>query len=91
MIHPVIRVINFTGFMLTLCQKQFQEFLRHPLPDRFEPRCSNTGAFQDIQCHELSCFCVNREGIEVPDTRKNLAMGKPVCPRPGNILKLLYG
>ncbi|KAJ7381089.1 hypothetical protein OS493_004687 [Desmophyllum pertusum] len=51
------------GYTLTLCQKEFQDYLRHPLPGRFEPRCSKTGAFQEIQCHESSCFCVNREGL----------------------------
>ena len=84
--YLVIRVINFPGYKLTLCQKQFQDYVTHPMPGRFEPRCSKTGAFQEIQCHGSSCFCVNREGVELPDTRRSLAMGSPVCSRPGNHL-----
>lgn len=82
--NRVKRVIKFPGYKLTLCQKQFQDYVTHPMPGRFEPRCSKTGAFQEIQCHGSSCFCVNREGIELPDTRRSLAMGNPVCSRPGN-------
>ena len=84
--NRVIIVCNFPGYKLTLCQKQFQDYVTHPMPGRFEPRCSKTGAFQEIQCYGSSCFCVNREGIELPDTRRSLAMGNPVCSRPGNHL-----
>jgi len=69
---------------MTVCQKQFQDYLRHPMPGRFEPRCSKTGAFQVTQCHGSVCFCVNQEGTELPDTRQNIAMGKPVCLWPGD-------
>ncbi|XP_068710293.1 uncharacterized protein [Montipora foliosa] len=74
------------GLLLTMCQEQFQDYLRHPTPGRFEPRCSSTGAFQEVQCHENTCFCVNREGSEKPNTRKIISMGKPACPSLGNSL-----
>ena len=88
--NRVIKVISFPDYKLTPCQKQFQDYVTHPMPGRFEPRCSKTGAFQEIQCHGSSCFCVNREGIELPDTRRSLAMGNPVCSRPGNHLLPRY-
>lgn len=68
---------------LTVCQKQLQDYLRNPMPDGFEPHCSKTGAFQEIQCHGPFCFCVKRDGIEVPGTRQILVMGKPVCSKQG--------
>jgi len=74
------------GALMTLCQSQFQEFLRQPIPGRYEPRCSSTGAFQDVQCHGKECFCVNREGSEIPNTRQTISMGKLVCPKQGNSL-----
>lgn len=60
------------------------------MPDGFEPHCSKTGAFQEIQCHGPFCFCVKRDGIEVPGTRQILVMGKPVCSKQGNILKKVF-
>lgn len=89
----VIQITNqfiSSGALMTLCQSQFQEFLRQPIPGRYEPRCSSTGAFQDVQCHGKECFCVNREGSEIPNTRQTISMGKLVCPKQGDQLIVFF-
>ena len=54
---------------------------RYPiLPrDAFIPSCGEDGAFKDTQCHEGYCWCVNRRGKKVANTRTRFGM--PECSR----------
>ena len=60
-------------------------YLNNPQPDRFEPRCKLNGDYQEIQCHDAACFCVDKEGTEIQETRKKIALGKPLCSPSGRI------
>ena len=54
---------------------------RYPILPRgaFLPSCKEDGSFTDTQCHEGYCWCVNKRGKEVVDTRKRFE--KPDCKR----------
>ncbi|KAM4704913.1 thyroglobulin [Rhinophrynus dorsalis] len=46
--------------------------------DIFVPRCSKEGRYEDIQCSQSECWCVDGEGREIPRSR---TQGKnPRCP-----------
>jgi len=52
------------------CMNQHVLSMRHSLLGSFRPRCNDDGTFQDIQCREGSCFCVNpTNGEEIYGTR----------------------
>lgn len=44
----------------------------------FRPLCSESGDYKSIQCHESKCWCVDKQGIEVENTRVNLPQ-MPTC------------
>lgn len=44
----------------------------------FRPKCSESGVYKAIQCHEAKCWCVDKQGIEVESTRVNLPQ-MPTC------------
>ena len=75
----------FPGRSATLCQEHLLRYLNNPQPDRFEPRCKPNGDYQEIQCHDAACFCVDKKGTEIQETRKKIALGKPLCPPSGRI------
>ena len=46
-----------------------------PVPGFFVPKCNEDGFYVSKQCNDKECFCVDRNGLEVPETRikgKNL-------------------
>ena len=42
-----------------------------PVPGFFVPKCNEDGFYLSKQCHRNECFCVDRNGIEVAETRVN--------------------
>ncbi|XP_068725068.1 uncharacterized protein [Montipora capricornis] len=60
-----------------------------PLLGLFVPKCKPDGQYEDKQCHELYCWCVDKDGQKIPgtDVRGNSAVCHPrvkpgKCPRP---------
>ncbi|KAM3613491.1 uncharacterized protein V6R79_000394 [Siganus canaliculatus] len=46
----------------------------------FVPRCTPSGAFQEVQCQGAECWCVDPQGLEVSGSR--VAGRRPRCPSP---------
>ncbi|MEQ2222744.1 hypothetical protein ILYODFUR_029523, partial [Ilyodon furcidens] len=44
----------------------------------FIPRCTSSGRFQQVQCRDAECWCVDSQGQEVPGSRT--AARPPRCP-----------
>jgi len=40
-----------------------------PVPGLFVPKCNEDGFYVSKQCTAKECFCVDRNGVEVPETR----------------------
>ncbi|XP_064653053.1 uncharacterized protein LOC135503416 isoform X7 [Lineus longissimus] len=77
---------NVTGRELTKCEKlsrNAKNFDRG-LIGAFFPVCKSNGDFKEEQCDTVRgvCWCVDRHGIEVKYTKKNLP-AKPNCERDG--------
>ncbi|XP_064653054.1 uncharacterized protein LOC135503416 isoform X8 [Lineus longissimus] len=75
---------NVTGRELTKCEKlsrNAKNFDRG-LIGAFFPVCKSNGDFKEEQCDTVRgvCWCVDRHGIEVKYTKKNLP-AKPNCER----------
>uniref|UniRef100_A0A8C3I6K7 Thyroglobulin type-1 domain-containing protein n=1 Tax=Chrysemys picta bellii TaxID=8478 RepID=A0A8C3I6K7_CHRPI len=46
--------------------------------DLFVPTCTKEGRYEEVQCYEATCWCVDSRGKEVPGSR---VLGKrPRCP-----------
>ncbi|XP_056372909.1 HLA class II histocompatibility antigen gamma chain isoform X3 [Hyla sarda] len=54
--------------LITQCQMKAQA---HVMPGAYKPQCDENGDFQPIQCWRSTgyCWCVYRNGTEVPETR----------------------
>lgn len=65
------------GSNLGLCLKSL---LKHStgLLGSFRPKCSESGDYKAIQCHESKCWCVDKQGTEVESTKVNLPQ-IPIC------------
>ena len=50
-----------------------------PLLGFFVPKCKPDGQYEDKQCHELYCWCVDKDGQKIPgtDVRGNYAVCHP--------------
>ena len=60
-----------------------------PLLGVFVPRCKPDGDYEDQQCHELYCWCVDKDGEKIPGTE---VQGTVVCSKRGkntNYLKYI--
>ena len=60
-----------------------------PLLGVFVPRCKPDGDYEDQQCHELYCWCVDKDGEKIPGTE---VQGTAVCSKRGkntNYLKYI--
>ena len=60
-----------------------------PLLGVFVPRCKPDGDYEDQQCHELYCWCVDKDGEKIPGTE---VQGTAVCSKRGkntNYLNIL--
>ncbi|XP_065054572.1 uncharacterized protein LOC135683288 isoform X1 [Rhopilema esculentum] len=73
---------------LSKCQKQQEKASKSAIkidgvviypPGLFVPSCEEDGSFSPVQCHGSTgfCFCVNKDGKEIPHTR--LRHQKPKC------------
>ncbi|XP_014214777.1 proteoglycan Cow-like [Copidosoma floridanum] len=53
--------------------------VRRRSPSEVAPSCDSQGFYQSTQCHKSLriCWCVNKHGIEIPDTR--VLGSKPDC------------
>ncbi|KAG9344326.1 hypothetical protein JZ751_010995 [Albula glossodonta] len=61
-----------------------------PIPGQYVPTCDALGAYEPTQCHGSigQCWCVDRNGEEIPGTRTGPGSSRPMCidqgvyPRP---------
>ncbi|XP_022787386.1 uncharacterized protein LOC111327458 [Stylophora pistillata] len=63
----------------TKCQKEYLDATASPgMVGQFVPRCAADGSYAPVQCHGSIgfCWCVDRDGKEIPDTR---VRGQPKC------------
>ena len=55
------------------CERAYQEAKDIRLLGAFRgPRCRPDGFYYHTQCREASCYCVDRCGNEVPDSRHTI-------------------
>jgi len=74
---------------LTCVQLRDAQYLH---PGSYRPQCTETGDFAAMQCHAATgeCWCVRRNGQEIPGTITR-APRRPLCHRhDGMNLKLLF-
>ncbi|KAJ8393239.1 hypothetical protein AAFF_G00063110 [Aldrovandia affinis] len=52
-----------------------------PLPGKYVPTCDALGAYEPTQCHGSigQCWCVDRNGLEIPGTRTGPGSSRPMC------------
>ncbi|KAI5102053.1 nidogen-2 isoform X1 [Silurus meridionalis] len=68
----------------TVCERWRASLMEHyggrPGPEHFLPKCDASGEFTPVQCYgETSyCWCVDKDGREVPGTRSHDKV-KPAC------------
>lgn len=70
------------------CEKEKQSVIetfrvidgkRIPLLGAFVPRCKENGDYADVQCHEMNCWCVDRNGTKIKGTEASFS--KPNCTK----------
>lgn len=63
------------------CQKQHDIANSRLVKGGFVPQCTPNGDFEQLQCESdnQTCFCVNAEGIEIPNSRCMPGEPKPDC------------
>ncbi|XP_047677663.1 nidogen-2 isoform X3 [Tachysurus fulvidraco] len=68
----------------TVCERWRASLMQHyggrPGPEHFLPQCDASGEFTPVQCYGDTsyCWCVDRDGREVPGTRSHDKV-KPAC------------
>ncbi|XP_053488796.1 nidogen-2 [Ictalurus furcatus] len=68
----------------TVCERWRASLMEHyggrPGPEHFLPQCDASGEFTPVQCYGESsyCWCVDKDGREVPGTRSHDKV-KPAC------------
>uniref|UniRef100_A0A3B4DXX7 Nidogen 2a (osteonidogen) n=1 Tax=Pygocentrus nattereri TaxID=42514 RepID=A0A3B4DXX7_PYGNA len=68
----------------TVCERWRASLMEHygaqRSPQQYLPQCDSAGEFNPVQCYGDSsyCWCVDKDGREVPGTRSNDAI-KPAC------------
>lgn len=81
-------IVHFAAAALTLCQKEYQERLRSwLLPGPYVPRCALDGKYDPMQCQGFYCYCVNEHGVELVESRVDIAEGQPKCKVGGKKLQ----
>ncbi|KAG7462833.1 hypothetical protein MATL_G00188960 [Megalops atlanticus] len=52
-----------------------------PQPGQYVPTCDALGAYEPTQCHGSigQCWCVDRNGLEIPGTRTGPSSRPPMC------------
>lgn len=70
------RVFNLiSGKGATSCERQYQGKDRSD----YIPRCSPDGRFENKQCVDDECFCVDANGDKLSETNVLLSNGRPNC------------
>lgn len=46
---------------------------------RFIPWCQADGSYSPLQCYQSHCYCVDRDGQEIVNTRTYVETGQPKC------------
>ena len=76
----VIPFINsfYKDDTLKKCERHAQKSLIDA--EKFVPRCKRDGTYEDVQCDGSSgqCWCVDKEGKEIPQTRSK---DRVKCPQ----------
>ncbi|XP_055791289.1 nidogen-1 [Salvelinus fontinalis] len=73
----------------TPCETQRDRLLgstgSQPVPGQYVPTCDSQGTYEATQCHDSigHCWCVDRNGLEVPGTRTGPGRGRPLCIEQG--------
>ncbi|XP_048830880.1 nidogen-2-like isoform X2 [Brienomyrus brachyistius] len=68
----------------SICERWRDSLMEHyrgqPVSSHYTPQCDSTGQFNPVQCYGDSnyCWCVDKDGREVPGTRLHNAV-KPAC------------
>ena len=66
---------------MTVCQRQYQEIWRNGAGTGLNvPRCNPDGSFIKEQCHASCCYCVDKNGREIPGLRVCHVVGPISCP-----------
>ncbi|XP_072545091.1 nidogen-2 isoform X2 [Salminus brasiliensis] len=77
-------VLTPTSRPETVCERWRASLMEHyggrPSPQQYLPQCDSAGEFNPVQCYGDSsyCWCVDKDGREVPGTRSHDAV-KPAC------------
>ena len=69
----------------TVCQYQHRQQTNNAALGTLIPRCKPDGSYDDVQCRESVCYCVDRRGNELPGTGVSIGEGSPNCATPGMI------
>jgi len=65
----------------TPCQKAYQEAIRSN--STILPRCAYDGSYDSVQCNRFTCYCVDANGIQLPNSEVRIEAGKPRCDEKG--------
>ncbi|XP_071963975.1 papilin-like isoform X2 [Antedon mediterranea] len=65
--------------LLTLCQEQEKQARKTGLLGVFIPSCLENGEFDEVQCHEGFCWCVDEAGTTIPDSTSSQRGVIPDC------------
>ncbi|KAH7730451.1 Protein MLT-11 f [Aphelenchoides avenae] len=70
----------------TECQRQRDLKGEGFVKGGFVPECTESGEFKPLQCEQdgQTCFCVNKDGIEIENSRSPAGQPKPDCEKIGN-------
>ena len=57
--------------------------------NRFIPWCRADGSYSPVQCYGSYCYCVDRTGQEISNTRTYIETGIPKCTYTCKLIGLL--
>lgn len=72
------------------CWTEYLSALRSSRRSRRLPWCLTNGDYNLMQCHGSFCYCVTKDGTDVPGTKLSIFAGKPNCQNTGEICIELY-
>ena len=56
---------------------------------RFIPWCQADGSYSPLQCYQSYCYCVDRDGKEIVNTRTYAKTGQPKCTHSSEFIVFL--
>ena len=74
----------------TECRQEYKTALQNYVVGRYVPRCRPDGSYEPLQCHTSVCFCVDKNGNEIPGSRKS-AYSPPNCIKFGTFVVTSVG